>query len=122
MFFYPFFFIVTINEMYIYFIVTFVISFKGFDDYYLNLRPRMANECQGQSENNVPHKSLPGKIVNCRNIWFREFWSQHHKCTFSQNASTEMTRCTGTEELKDYEQEGLVPFVGKIISLTHKNC
>lgn len=77
----------------------------------------MADECRGQSENNVPHESLPGKIVNCRNIWFREFWSQHHKCTFNQNASIEMTRCTGTEELKDYEQEGLVPFVGKIISL-----
>lgn len=79
----------------------------------------MANECRGQSENNVPHESLPGKIVNCRNIWFREFWSQHHKCTFNQNASIEMTRCTGTEELKDYEQEGLVPFVGKIISLIY---
>ncbi|KAK2582491.1 hypothetical protein KPH14_004793 [Odynerus spinipes] len=86
-------------------------ALQGFDDYYLSLRPRMADECQGQMEKNVPHKSLPGKMVNCRNIWFREFWSQHHKCTFSTNASIETTRCTGTEELKDYEQEGLVPFV-----------
>lgn len=55
---------------------------------------------------------MPGKIVNCRNIWFREFWSQHHKCSFNANLSAGMTRCTGTEELIDYEQEGLVPFVG----------
>lgn len=88
------------------------IIFLGFDDYYLNLRPRVDNECDGQSENNVPHKELPGKIVNCRNIWFREFWSQHHKCSFNANLSAGMTRCTGTEELIDYEQEGLVPFVG----------
>ncbi|XP_043493655.1 metabotropic glutamate receptor 6-like isoform X1 [Polistes fuscatus] len=93
-------------------ILPFRTALQGFDEYYLNLRPRMANECQGQTESNVPHESLPGKIVNCRNIWFREFWSQHHKCTFSKNASTEKTTiCTGTEELKDYEQEGLVPFV-----------
>lgn len=50
--------------------------------------------------------------MNCRNIWFREFWSQHHKCSFNANLSAGMTRCTGTEELIDYEQEGLVPFVG----------
>ncbi|XP_067205710.1 metabotropic glutamate receptor 8-like isoform X2 [Linepithema humile] len=86
-------------------------ALAGFDNYYLNLRPRMGDECGGQTESNVPHKSLPGKIVNCRNIWFREFWSQHHKCTFSVNASSEMKRCTGVEVLKDYEQEGLVPFV-----------
>ncbi|XP_006619708.1 metabotropic glutamate receptor 7-like isoform X1 [Apis dorsata] len=86
-------------------------SLQSFDDYYLNLRPRVDNECDGQSENNVPHKELPGKIVNCRNIWFREFWSQHHKCSFNANLSAGMTRCTGTEELIDYEQEGLVPFV-----------
>ncbi|KYN01754.1 Metabotropic glutamate receptor 7 [Cyphomyrmex costatus] len=84
---------------------------KDFDNYYLRLRPRMDNECGGQTEKNVPHKSLTDKTVNCRNIWFREFWSQHHKCTFSVNASSAMTRCTGEEKLADYEQEGLVPFV-----------
>lgn len=73
----------------------------------------MDDECDGQTESNVPHKKLPGKLVNCRNIWFREFWSQHHKCSFNANLSAGMTRCTGTEELIDYEQEGLVPFVGK---------
>ncbi|XP_076762369.1 metabotropic glutamate receptor 4 isoform X3 [Xylocopa sonorina] len=86
-------------------------SLQGFDDYYLNLRPRVDNECEGQTESNVPHKQLPGKIVNCRNIWFREFWSQHHKCSFNANLSAGITRCTGTEKLIDYEQEGLVPFV-----------
>ncbi|XP_076681819.1 metabotropic glutamate receptor 8 isoform X2 [Andrena cerasifolii] len=86
-------------------------SLQDFDDYYLNLRPRVDDECDGQTESNVPHKKLPGKLVNCRNIWFREFWSQHHKCSFNANLSAGMTRCTGTEELIDYEQEGLVPFV-----------
>ncbi|EGI66060.1 Metabotropic glutamate receptor 2 [Acromyrmex echinatior] len=82
-----------------------------FDNYYLRLRPRMGDECGGQTEKNIPHKSLTDKTVNCRNIWFQEFWSQHHKCTFSVNASSDMTRCTGEENLVDYEQEGLVPFV-----------
>ncbi|XP_068983173.1 metabotropic glutamate receptor 2-like isoform X3 [Bombus flavifrons] len=86
-------------------------SLQDFDDYYLSLRPRVDNECDGQSESNVPHKKLPGKIVNCRNIWFREFWSQHHKCSFNANLSAGMTPCTGNEKLIDYEQEGLVPFV-----------
>ncbi|XP_076625936.1 metabotropic glutamate receptor 8 [Colletes latitarsis] len=86
-------------------------SLQDFDNYYLNLRPRVDNECDGQTENNVLHKKLPSKIVNCRNVWFREFWSQHHKCSFSANLSAGMTRCTGTEKLIDYEQEGLVPFV-----------
>ncbi|KYN16204.1 Metabotropic glutamate receptor 7 [Trachymyrmex cornetzi] len=86
-------------------------ALKDFDNYYLRLRPRMGDECGGQTGKNVPHKSLTDKTVNCRNIWFREFWSQHHKCTFSVNASSDMTRCTGEENLVDYEQEGLVPFV-----------
>ncbi|XP_076545118.1 metabotropic glutamate receptor 8 isoform X1 [Osmia lignaria lignaria] len=92
-------------------ILPYRISLQGFDDYYLNLRPRVDNECNGQTESNVPHKHLPGKIVNCRNLWFREFWSQHHKCSFNANSSVGTTRCTGTEKLIDYEQEGLVPFV-----------
>ncbi|XP_076644174.1 metabotropic glutamate receptor 8 [Halictus rubicundus] len=86
-------------------------SLKDFDNYYLNLRPRVDNECDGQTESNIPHKQLPGKMVNCRNVWFREFWSQHHKCSFSANLSEGITRCTGIEELTNYEQEGLVPFV-----------
>lgn len=72
--------------------------------------------------------------MNCRNIWFNEFWSQHHRCTLpangesSRNASGKsdagsaggpdriaglMPACTGNEIITNYEQEGLVPFVGK---------
>ncbi|XP_034939802.1 metabotropic glutamate receptor 8-like [Chelonus insularis] len=87
-------------------------SLKDFDEYYTNLRPRVGNECNGQSEKNIPHPNKPGKIVNCRNVWFREFWSQHHKCSFStSNSSSAIKRCTGDEKLIDYDQEGLVPFV-----------
>jgi Receptor family ligand binding region len=47
--------------------------------------------------------------VNCRNIWFNEFWEQRHKCKFSWSNSS---RCSGNEDLREgYEQEGLVPFV-----------
>ncbi|KAH0545837.1 metabotropic glutamate receptor 7-like isoform X1 [Cotesia glomerata] len=94
-------------------------SLKDFDEYYKNLRPRVGNECNGQTEKNVPYPlgSKTGKMVNCRNVWFREFWSQHHKCHFieqnssSSAAKTGVKRCTGDEELVDYDQEGLVPFV-----------
>jgi hypothetical protein len=63
--------------------------------------------------------SLPidanGKRINCRNIWFREFWSQHHKCAFNES---KLPRCTGNETINEYEQEGLVPFVGLLLFLT----
>lgn len=88
----------------------------GFDEYYKNLLPRMENECNG-TEQNVPHHTLKDKMVNCRNVWYREFWSQHHNCTFNRNTSGGLKQCTGQEALRDYEQEGLVPFVGKF--LTH---
>lgn len=47
--------------------------------------------------------------MNCRNIWFNEFWEQRHKCKIdARNAS----KCTGDEDLSvGFEQEGLVPFV-----------
>ena len=59
---------------------------------------------------------------NCRNPWFREFWSHHFRCHFpdeknesakSGSGSDETRICTGQEILVKYEQEGLVPFVGK---------
>ncbi|XP_023290502.1 metabotropic glutamate receptor 7 [Orussus abietinus] len=84
---------------------------EGFDRYYNNLRPRLGEECGDQAEKNVPHEKLDGKMVNCRNIWFREFWSQHHKCSFGPVIPPGVKRCTGEENLNDYEQEGLVPFV-----------
>lgn len=78
----------------------------------------MGDECNGQTEKNVPHPNKTGKIVNCRNVWFREFWSQHHKCDFIEtNEATNTNLCTGDEELIEYDQEGLVPFVGEHLSL-----
>lgn len=57
---------------------------------------------------NIPQPST-GKIINCRNSWFREFWIQHNKCTFNNSSR----KCSGYETIAGYEQEGLVPFVGK---------
>jgi Receptor family ligand binding region len=56
--------------------------------------------------------------VNCRNIWFNEFWEQRHKCKLDWRNST---KCTGDEDLKEgYEQEGLVPFViDAVYALAH---
>lgn len=68
------------------------------------------DSCNATWNINRPH-SLPGLLINCRNSWFREFWSQHNKCEFNNNNTTK--KCTGMEKLTDYEQEGLVPFVGK---------
>lgn len=60
----------------------------------------------------MPHNIHSGQIVNCRNGWFREFWSQHNKCYFNNSSPR---KCTGQEAITDYEQEGLVPFVGKYL-------
>lgn len=47
--------------------------------------------------------------MNCRNLWFNEFWEQRHKCKVEW---TNSSQCTGGEDLSvGYEQEGLVPFV-----------
>ncbi|XP_046428261.1 metabotropic glutamate receptor 7-like [Neodiprion fabricii] len=87
-------------------------SLEGFDRYYRSLRPRIGeDDCSKQSERNLPHPVLPGRVINCRNVWYREFWSQHHKCSFGPTIPPGSKRCTGDEELIDYEQEGLVPFV-----------
>lgn len=65
---------------------------------------------------NRPHPHDPKLQINCRNIWFNEFWSQHHKCSFDTDDQRH-PRCTGNETLMNYEQEGLVPFVGNWINL-----
>lgn len=70
-------------------------------------------ECS-QTNTNKPHPKDPKLQINCRNIWFSEFWSQHHKCSFDESA---LVPCTGNETLHNYEQEGLVPFVGEFNSL-----
>lgn len=67
------------------------------------------DQCNSSWNTNKPH-ALPGLLINCRNGWFREFWSQHNKCEFNNNSTR---KCTGMEKITDYEQEGLVPFVGK---------
>lgn len=86
-----------------------------FDEYYTSLRPRMNDHnCNSSSGINLLRADNQNLIVNCRNVWFREFWSQHHKCSFNNNNNDNINKqCTGTESIKDYEQEGLVPFVGK---------
>lgn len=87
----------------------------GFDEYYKSLRPRLTPEDCTQMFVNRPHPTDPKLQINCRNIWFNEFWSQHHKCSFDA-ADERHPRCTGNETLQNYEQEGLVPFVGNWIN------
>lgn len=82
----------------------------GFDRYYKSLRPRLKPEHCTQTGVNQRHPTDPSLWINCRNIWFNEFWSQHHKCSFEPAAKIP---CTGDEKLTNYEQEGLVPFVGE---------
>ncbi|KAG8233701.1 hypothetical protein J437_LFUL013353 [Ladona fulva] len=87
-------------------------SLTGFDTYYKSLRPRMdGDDCEKNHGKNI--RTEHGEI-NCRNVWFREFWSQHHKCAFDINTTAmgpHVKQCTGKEKLHEYEQEGLVPFV-----------
>ncbi|XP_058797774.1 metabotropic glutamate receptor 7-like isoform X2 [Phymastichus coffea] len=66
-------------------------SLEGFDNYYKNLLPRTGDECEGAHEGIVKHRTLSGN--------------------FSSYADPAVRRCNGTEELVDYKQEGLVPFV-----------
>lgn len=68
------------------------------------------HNCNASAGLNLPHPDDPNLIINCRNVWFREFWSQHNKCSFSNDTDKP---CTGDESIMDYEQEGLVPFVGE---------
>lgn len=76
----------------------------GFNSYFLSLKPQLStNQCPTlRSDANQSN-------VNCRNIWFNEFWEQRHKCKIDWRNSS---KCTGDEDLRvGYEQEGLVPFV-----------
>jgi len=49
---------------------------------------------------------------NCRNVWFKEFWTKHFNCTFREMTEGNRKECTGEEPIST-EQEGLVPFVGE---------
>lgn len=101
-------------------------NLDGFDRYYKNLRPRLPTDTQCQKVNGSIRNifdPVTNKTINCRNIWFNEFWAQHHKCYFENDPKSikgSRKQCTGREELKDYEQEGLVPFAGERIS--YLNC
>nr|XP_045603573.1 metabotropic glutamate receptor 8-like [Procambarus clarkii] len=79
-------------------------SLQGFDRYLRALRPR---------ERGKPC-SLTGpgddQERNCRNVWFKEFWTQHFNCTFRNPLPPGRRACTGKETIT-HEQEGLVPFV-----------
>lgn len=88
----------------------FLAHFTGFNEYFRSLKPQTStNQCQ------LPRTDFTQSRVNCRNLWFNEFWSQRHKCRWSDNNgrnATSLPRCTGNEDLSlNYEQEGLVPFV-----------
>ena len=76
-----------------------------FNNYFLSLKPQLTlNQCPS-SRSNANQSN-----VNCRNIWFNEFWEQRHKCKIDKGNATH--KCTGEEDLQvGYEQEGLVPFV-----------
>ena len=88
----------------------------GFDDYVRKLRPPLKlSDCPTTSRNY-------GRL-NCRNPWFRQFWSHHFRCKFADQKHNEvppelrgqdLALCTGKERLSKYEQEGLVPFVGEL--------
>ncbi|XP_043234513.1 metabotropic glutamate receptor 3-like, partial [Amphibalanus amphitrite] len=84
----------------------------GFDKYFRSLRPPVReDDCVGGRPRR-PH-------INCRDIWFHEFWSQAFNCTFDRRERGER-RCTGNETLTKYKQEGLVPFVvDAVYALAH---
>lgn len=87
-----------------------------FDEYFQSLRPVMeqvmCNKSYGANYNEGD------KQINCRNIWFREFWKQHHKCVFTPEEDELVDNfCTGKESIHNYEEEGLVPFVGKLLKI-----
>ncbi|CAB4063751.1 GRM8 [Lepeophtheirus salmonis] len=94
-------------------------SLKGFDEYFLSLRPPLTeDECKTSSESSLtswfssPKETETNRLTNCRNPWFREFWSHHFRCSFpDQPRSPDRSVCTGNEKLSNHEQEGLVPFV-----------
>ena len=79
--------------------------FLGFDRYLRNLRPKVRKAlCTAP----LP---APNLVRNCRNVWFKEFWTHHFNCTFREIRPPTRKSCTGFEDLQT-DQEGLVPFVG----------
>ncbi|KAF5289810.1 hypothetical protein FQR65_LT11740 [Abscondita terminalis] len=86
---------------------------QAFDYYYKSLIPKLdVFPCNSSYDANV-YENNNRKLINCRNGWFREFWSQHNNCSFDNS----LRKCSGLEGIAGYEQEGLVPFVGKLLVL-----
>ncbi|XP_065222322.1 metabotropic glutamate receptor 1-like [Planococcus citri] len=53
---------------------------------------------------------------NHRNPWFREFWEYRFDCTLGPTSNTNLTRCTGEENLsEDDEQDTKIPYIIKSI-------
>ena len=77
----------------------------GFDDHIRSLKPRVRTK---QCDEEVDGVVVPRR--NCRNVWFKEFWTRHFNCTFREEMEGRKI-CSGEETLHT-EQEGLVPFVG----------
>lgn len=89
-------------------LISFSCPLAGFDNYIRRLRPREKGKTcseRGPGE---------GEERNCRNVWFKEFWTQHFNCTFRSPLPEGRRACTGNETIT-HEQEGLVPFVGKLL-------
>lgn len=86
--------------------------FAGFDEYYARLKPTLDRKHCTEFGVNIPYGESNKFRLNCRNIWFNEYWSQHHRCSLNRN---DENACTGNETMGPYEQEGLVPFVGEYI-------
>ncbi|XP_037037755.1 metabotropic glutamate receptor 8-like, partial [Bradysia coprophila] len=83
-------------------------SLVGFDEYYARLKPTLDRKLCTEFGVNIPYGDSNKFRLNCRNIWFNEYWSQHHRCSLNRN---DENACTGNETMGPYEQEGLVPFV-----------
>ncbi|XP_069942586.1 metabotropic glutamate receptor 8-like [Cherax quadricarinatus] len=79
-------------------------SLEGFDTYLRGLRPRVRGKPCAVTGPGDDHER------NCRNVWFKEFWTQHFNCTFRNPLPPGRRACTGQETIT-HEQEGLVPFV-----------
>ena len=85
-----------------------MLYFLEFDTYFTSLVPGSKKLCQFA---NSTIRS-DNRIVNCRNVWFREFWKSHFNCSFSRKNKNKRL-CTGEEKIIDFTEEGLVPFVSK---------
>ncbi|CAL4082358.1 unnamed protein product, partial [Meganyctiphanes norvegica] len=85
----------------------------GFDNYLRSLRPKVrGTPCMAGIEQGLER--------NCRNVWFKEFWTNHFNCTFREKLPPGRMRCEIEDWSIKHEQEGLVPFVvDAVYALAH---